>query len=140
MQIYYACEERGRIAYKRSGGSRLITHNDHWKSQIRHALYTSSRFERCCDVLHSAGAASHFAAATWLQQSMPNTYVDHAAHSMSSAPHTPLQMIRMLLSMGSHCRAAVGDDHWAIADGFRDVLPSTCKVSDMPADQTESSM
>ena len=46
MQIYRACEMRGRIAYKRSGGSRLITHNDHWKSQIRHALYTSDRFVR----------------------------------------------------------------------------------------------
>lgn len=46
LQIYRACEARGRIAYKRSGGSRLITHNDHWKSQIRHALYTCNRFER----------------------------------------------------------------------------------------------
>ncbi len=46
VQIYRACEERGRIAYKRSGGSRLITHNDHWKSQIRHALYTCNRFKR----------------------------------------------------------------------------------------------
>jgi len=45
-QIYAACERSGRIAYKRSGGSRLITHNDHWKSQIRHALYTSDRFVR----------------------------------------------------------------------------------------------
>ncbi|KAK9856806.1 hypothetical protein WJX84_009213 [Apatococcus fuscideae] len=33
-EIYRACEARGRIAYKRSGGSRLITQNDHWKSQI----------------------------------------------------------------------------------------------------------
>ena len=47
LQIYEACKERGRIAYKRSGGSRLITHNEHWKSQIRHALYTSDRFVRC---------------------------------------------------------------------------------------------
>lgn len=46
-QIYRACEKRGRIAYKRSGGSRFITHNDHWKSQIRHALYTGDRFVRC---------------------------------------------------------------------------------------------
>lgn len=46
MQVYQACEERGRIAYKRSGGSRLITQNDHWKSQIRHALYTCDRFQR----------------------------------------------------------------------------------------------
>ena len=46
LQVYQACEERGRIAYKRSGGSRLITHNDHWKSQIRHALYTCDRFKR----------------------------------------------------------------------------------------------
>ena len=45
-QIYRACEQRGRIAYKRSGGSRLITHNDHWKAQIRHALYTGERFVR----------------------------------------------------------------------------------------------
>ena len=47
LQIYKACQQRGRIAYKRSGGSRLITHNDHWKSQIRHALYTCDRFSRC---------------------------------------------------------------------------------------------
>ena len=46
MQIYQACEREGRIAYKRSGGSRLITHNEHWKSQIRHALYTCDRFVR----------------------------------------------------------------------------------------------
>lgn len=45
-EIYRACEARGRIAYKRSGGSRLITHNEHWKSQIRHALYTCPRFVR----------------------------------------------------------------------------------------------
>ncbi|KAL3152622.1 hypothetical protein ABBQ32_001639 [Trebouxia sp. C0010 RCD-2024] len=43
-EIYKACQLHGRIAYKRSGGSRLITHNDHWKSQIRHALYTCDRF------------------------------------------------------------------------------------------------
>ncbi|KAK9797807.1 hypothetical protein WJX73_009571 [Symbiochloris irregularis] len=48
-EIYRACELRGRIAYKRSGGSRLITHNDHWKSQIRHALYTCDRFIRVAE-------------------------------------------------------------------------------------------
>lgn len=48
-EIYRACQQRGRIAYKRSGGSRLITHNDHWKSQIRHALYTCDRFARAAD-------------------------------------------------------------------------------------------
>ncbi|KAK2078102.1 hypothetical protein QBZ16_003970 [Prototheca wickerhamii] len=48
-QIYQLCHSRGRIAYKRSGGSRLITHNEHWKSQIRHALYTNPRFQRCAD-------------------------------------------------------------------------------------------
>ncbi|KAL0019097.1 hypothetical protein WJX77_003369 [Trebouxia sp. C0004] len=48
-EIYRACQLRGRIAYKRSGGSRLITHNDHWKSQIRHALYTCDRFARAAD-------------------------------------------------------------------------------------------
>jgi hypothetical protein len=40
------CQTNGRIAYKRAGGSRLITANDHWKSQIRHALYTGGRFQR----------------------------------------------------------------------------------------------
>mmetsp|Transcript_29833 Transcript_29833/g.65204 ORF Transcript_29833/g.65204 Transcript_29833/m.65204 type:complete len:484 (-) Transcript_29833:388-1839(-) len=45
-QIYETCEKQGRIAYKRSGGSRNITANEHWKSQIRHALYTSARFCR----------------------------------------------------------------------------------------------
>ncbi|BDA42156.1 hypothetical protein COCOBI_03-0410 [Coccomyxa sp. Obi] len=48
-EIYRACEQRGRIAYKRSGGSRFITHNDHWKSQIRHALYTGERFVRASE-------------------------------------------------------------------------------------------
>jgi len=46
-QIYAVCQSNGRIAYKRAGGSRLITHNEHWKSQIRHALYTGERFQRC---------------------------------------------------------------------------------------------
>jgi len=49
QQIYTACERRGRIAYKRSGGSRLINHNENWKSQIRHALYTGGRFVRVQD-------------------------------------------------------------------------------------------
>jgi hypothetical protein len=40
------CEGNGRIAYRRAGGSRLITSNDHWKSQVRHALYTGGRFQR----------------------------------------------------------------------------------------------
>lgn len=44
------CKAAGRIAYKRTGGSRLITANDHWKSQIRHALYTGDRFQRCGSV------------------------------------------------------------------------------------------
>jgi hypothetical protein len=44
--IYKYCQTNGRIVYKRSGGSRLITDNEHWKSQIRHALYTSGRFVR----------------------------------------------------------------------------------------------
>lgn len=46
LQIYAVCQLHGRIAYKRAGGSRLITHNEHWKSQIRHALYTGERFQR----------------------------------------------------------------------------------------------
>ncbi|PRW33778.1 Winged helix-turn-helix DNA-binding domain [Chlorella sorokiniana] len=45
-EIYAVCQSNGRIAYKRAGGSRLITHNEHWKSQIRHALYTGERFQR----------------------------------------------------------------------------------------------
>ena len=45
-QIYAACAANGRIAYKRTTGSRAITDNDHWKSQIRHALYTGDRFVR----------------------------------------------------------------------------------------------
>lgn len=45
-QIYAACAANGRIAYKRTAGSRSITDNDHWKSQIRHALYTGDRFAR----------------------------------------------------------------------------------------------
>lgn len=48
-QVYQACQLKGRIAYKRAGGSRLITNNDHWKSQIRHALYTSDRFQRVAE-------------------------------------------------------------------------------------------
>jgi len=44
--IYSICQREGRIASKHGGGSRLITSNEHWKSQIRHALYTSPRFKR----------------------------------------------------------------------------------------------
>ena len=44
--IYSICQRAGRIASKHGGGSRLITANEHWKSQIRHALYTSPRFKR----------------------------------------------------------------------------------------------
>lgn len=46
VQIYDVCERHGRIAYRRADGSRLITANDHWKSQVRHALYTGGRFQR----------------------------------------------------------------------------------------------
>jgi len=46
LQIYEVCDRNGRIAYRRADGSRLITTNDHWKSQVRHALYTGGRFER----------------------------------------------------------------------------------------------
>ncbi|KAK9826630.1 hypothetical protein WJX74_006799 [Apatococcus lobatus] len=59
-EIYRACEARGRIAYKRSGGSRLITQNDHWKSQIRHALYTCERFARAPDSADSWMVAKHW--------------------------------------------------------------------------------
>jgi len=44
--IYSVCQREGRIASKHGGASRLITANEHWKSQIRHALYTSPRFRR----------------------------------------------------------------------------------------------
>lgn len=44
--IYSICQREGRIASKHGGASRLITANEHWKSQIRHALYTSPRFRR----------------------------------------------------------------------------------------------
>ena len=44
--IYSICQRAGRIASKHGAGSRLITANEHWKSQIRHALYTSPRFKR----------------------------------------------------------------------------------------------
>ncbi|KAK9845829.1 hypothetical protein WJX81_003734 [Elliptochloris bilobata] len=60
-EIYRACEKRGRIAYKRSGGSRFITHNDHWKSQIRHALYTGDRFVRAAEGADSWMVAKAFA-------------------------------------------------------------------------------
>jgi len=45
-QIYVTCVEHGRVKHKRGGGSRLLTSNEHWKSQVRHALYTSPRFQR----------------------------------------------------------------------------------------------
>jgi len=48
-EIYSTCEREGRIAYKHGKGSRLLTANEHWKSQIRHALYTSPRFKRVDD-------------------------------------------------------------------------------------------
>ena len=44
--IYKVCEQHGRIAYRRADGSRIITCNDHWKSQVRHALYTGGKFQR----------------------------------------------------------------------------------------------
>jgi hypothetical protein len=44
--IYEVCELHGRIAYRRADGSRLITQNEHWKSQVRHALYTGGKFQR----------------------------------------------------------------------------------------------
>lgn len=44
--IYEVCELHGRIAYRRADGSRIITCNDHWKSQVRHALYTGGKFQR----------------------------------------------------------------------------------------------
>ncbi|GMH38463.1 hypothetical protein BSKO_06347 [Bryopsis sp. KO-2023] len=47
QQIYTACQVRGRITHRRTGGSRLITQNENWKCQIRHALYTAPRFKRC---------------------------------------------------------------------------------------------
>jgi hypothetical protein len=46
-QIYQACEKNGRILFHRTGGFRVIVNNEHWKSQIRHTLYTSGRFVRC---------------------------------------------------------------------------------------------
>jgi len=45
-EIYDACEKHGRIAHKHNRKSRVITSNGHWKSQVRHALYTSKRFTR----------------------------------------------------------------------------------------------
>ena len=45
-EIYSICEKHGRIAHKHNRKSRLITSNVHWKSQVRHALYTSKRFTR----------------------------------------------------------------------------------------------
>jgi hypothetical protein len=93
VQIYYACEERGRIAYKRSGGSRLITHNDHWKSQIRHALYTSSRFERYCDILHLATAARQLCSCNMDAQISPTQL--SIALLIIRAPHMALQMLCM---------------------------------------------
>ena len=45
-EIYETCEKHGRIAHKHNRKSRVITSNGHWKSQVRHALYTSKRFTR----------------------------------------------------------------------------------------------
>lgn len=58
LQIYAVCQASGRIAYKRSGGSRLIASNEHWKSQIRHALYTGERFQRWAAGDAGCGAAA----------------------------------------------------------------------------------
>ena len=66
-QIYTASQARGRIIYKRAGGSRLITNNEHWKSQIRHALYTSGRFKRV------AGSADEWEMAEGFGASAPST-------------------------------------------------------------------
>ena len=48
-EIYAFCEIHGRIIYKKTGGSRWIAENQHYKSQIRHALYTSGKFARCAN-------------------------------------------------------------------------------------------
>ena len=91
LQIYRACEIRGRIAYKRSGGSRLITQNDHWKSQIRHALYTSERFVRCafarsimsCDLLHTApGLMSGMCVKVTVADSVAQPSSDHCRYAV----------------------------------------------------------
>lgn len=44
------CKADGRIVCKRTGDVRLITDNTHWKSQVRHTLYTGNdKFRRCED-------------------------------------------------------------------------------------------
>mgnify|MGYP002633448961 CR=1 FL=1 len=45
-EIYEVCEKHGRVAHKHNRKSRVVTSNGHWKSQVRHALYTSKRFTR----------------------------------------------------------------------------------------------
>ncbi len=45
-QVYAACSTIGRIVCRKTGGCRWITDNEHWKSQVRHTLYTSGRYCR----------------------------------------------------------------------------------------------
>lgn len=45
-EVYAACKTMGRIVCRKTGGWRWIGDNEHWKSQVRHTLYTSDRFAR----------------------------------------------------------------------------------------------
>eukprot|EP00201_Polytomella_parva_P004610 CAMPEP_0175083824 /NCGR_PEP_ID=MMETSP0052_2-20121109/27634_1 /TAXON_ID=51329 ORGANISM="Polytomella parva, Strain SAG 63-3" /NCGR_SAMPLE_ID=MMETSP0052_2 /ASSEMBLY_ACC=CAM_ASM_000194 /LENGTH=385 /DNA_ID=CAMNT_0016355391 /DNA_START=28 /DNA_END=1182 /DNA_ORIENTATION=- len=47
QQVYAVCQDIGYVVDCRKGGWRLIINSKHWKSQIRHTLYTSFRFQRC---------------------------------------------------------------------------------------------
>ena len=150
LQIYEACKERGRIAYKRSGGSRLITHNEHWKSQIRHALYTSDRFIRCSAACETAVGvlawtfgldyihvpfmrrykcvlhAGHHAC--WLAETHARgllSAVLHVARSCGRLEHacSPCSSLQLLV-----CRAPDAPDTWVVTAPYADIEPQMTKV------------
>jgi hypothetical protein len=137
VQIYRACEQRGRIAYKRSGGSRFITHNDHWKSQIRHALYTGDRFVRCARSLAYRGSSLQTTAQPGY--SMADELCKIALHKrrrllLSAVLHAaakrfprPQKWVPARLGLPM-LRASEGADCWTVAKPFAKSAPATTKV------------
>lgn len=100
-QIYSFCEKEGRIAYRRSTGSRLITSNDHWKSQVRHTLYTTGRFERCKDETEFWVVAGSYQHATPLKQSV--TIVVDANGDQFDADNVPPSRNTRRRQKGTSC-------------------------------------
>ena len=114
-QIYAVCQSNGRIAYKRAGGSRLITHNEHWKSQIRHALYTGERFQRCAS--RGCWSAGGFGAEVWR-----GTLGGGMRCTPGSASNSALSLGRYALRMHSCAWCGLGWRHTCMTQSAACVL------------------